>query len=138
MANRVDIYINGTHLGYTQKAEIKEELSNDTLPTFDGPVPDLGGDPTYEVSCDVLRYSGNLEDFLNIKRIIRTMKTTPKDVKLVENVTFASGETAKITQTIQNCTVSSNTVSFDAETRTVTNLSFKGTNLKEFSNDTEF
>lgn len=138
MAKRIAVYLGTLELGFTKKAEVNEELSNDTIQTFDGPVPDYGADPTYEVTCDTLWYAGKLDDFLAVKKAIRRMKNTPVDVKLVENVTFASGETAKITQTIQNCTLSSNKITFDAETRTVSNFSFKGTNLKEFSNDKEF
>ena len=138
MAKRLDFYIGTTHLGYTQKADVNEELSNDTLSTFSGPVPDIGADPSYEVSCDLLRYEGTLEGFLNVKKIIRSTKNTPTSLKIVEKVTFASGETANITQVVQNCTLTSNKTNYDAETRTVSNLSWKGTKLNEYSNGKKF
>lgn len=137
MAKRLDFYIGTQLIGYTQKADVNEELTNDTLPTFSGPVPDSGADPTYEVSCDVLRYEGTLAGFLKVKQIIRSTKNTPQPIKIVEQVTFASKETAKISQTVEECSLTSNKVNFDAETRTVSNLTWKGTNLKEFVNDKE-
>lgn len=137
MAKRLYFYVGTVLIGYTQKAEVSEELTNDTLPTFSGPVPDQGADPTYEVSCDVLRYEGTLEGFLKVKQIIRSTKDTPQPIKIVEKSTFASKETAKITQIIQNCSLTSNKLSFDAETRTVSNLTWKGTKLREYINDKE-
>ena len=132
MAKRLYFYIGTTLLGFTQKAEVNEELTNDTLPTFNGPVPDQGADPTYEVSCDLLRYEGTLEGFLKIKQVIRSTKDTPQTIKIVERITFASKETAQIAQTVQDCTLTSNKLSFDAETKTVSNLTWKGTKLKEY------
>lgn len=137
MAKRLDMYIGSTLIGYTQKADINEELSNDTLPTFSGPVPDMGADPTYEVSCDLLRYEGTLESFLKVKQVIRSTKDTPQNIKIVEQVVFASKETAKVTQLVYNCSLTSNKLSFDPETRTVSNLTWKGTKLKEYANGKE-
>lgn len=138
MAKRLDIYVGTTHVGFTQKAEVNEELTNDTLPTFDGPVPDEGADPSYELTLDVLRYAGSKNEFLNLKKVIRATKNTPQPIKVVEQLVFASGEKGKYTQQVEECKLSSNKVTFDAETRTVSNLAFKGTKVREFMDDKEF
>lgn len=138
MAKRLFFYVGTTLIGTTQKVDINEELTNDTLPTFDGPVPDVGADPSYEVSCDVLRYAGTKEEFINIKKIIRNTKDNAQPIKVVEHLVFGSGEKGKFTQQVEECKLSSNKVTFDAKTRTISNLAFKGTKVKEFMDDKEF
>lgn len=137
MAKRLEFYLGTTYIGSTQKVDINEELSNDTLPTFDGNVPDVGSDPSYTVSCDVIRYSGTKEAFINLKKVIRNAKDDPVTAKVVEYVTFGSGEKGKFTQAVEECTLSSNKIAFDAQTRTVANLELKGTKLKEYMDDKE-
>ena len=137
---RLELYIGTTKVGYTQKADLSEEMGDtDPIQTFDGPVPSLvAAENTYTVSFDVVRYEGSAANFKKLKQLIRSTKTTPQPIKIVEQVTFADKKSATYTQQISDCTLSSNKVSFDPESRTITSLEFKGTGLKEFENNKEF
>ena len=134
---RVEYYIGSTYIGYGQKGEISPDMSNDTLPTFDGNVPDIGVDPSYELSIDRIKYAGNLAEFIAVETVINSLRTTPQNIKIIDKITLESKETAKVTQIIYNCTLTDKKPSFDAETRTVENITVKGTKMREWINGKE-
>ena len=133
---RLALYIGTRKVGYTQKAEINEEMGGNTDPikTFDGPVPSVADAEasTYEISFDLVRYEGTKKAFLELKSLINSTRTNPQPIKVVETVKFADGTTANIAQQVDNCKLSTNKWSFDIENNTINNLAFKGTGLKEF------
>ena len=140
MARRVYLYIGKTYFGFTQKADINEEVgSADPVKTFDGPIPSLESeDNPVEVSFDLVQYEKNLENFISNEQLIRSTRTTPQAISIVEMVKFKDGTTAKITQRIDKCKLSSNKVAFDVENYTISSLSFKGTALRKFANGEEY
>jgi len=137
MARRVIYFIGSTYIGYGQKGELSPDISNDTLPTFDGPIPDIGVPPSWELTLDRIRYAGNVKDFIAVEQLVYSMLKTPQNVKIINKVPLANGETAKVTEILYNATLTDKKASFDAETRTVENLAFKGTKVRKWVNGEE-
>ena len=134
---RVEYYIGSTYIGYGQKGELSPDISNDTLRTFDGPVSDIGVPPSWKLTLDRLKYAGNVKEFIAIEQVIYNTLKTPQNLKIVDMVTLESGETAKVTEILYSATLTDKKASFDAETRTVENLAFKGTKVRKWVNSTE-
>ena len=134
---RVEYYIGSTYIGYGQKGELSPDISNGTLPTFDGPVSEIGTPPSWEITLDRLKYAGNVKEFIAIEQVIYNTLKTPQNLKIVDRVTLESGETAKVTEVLYSASLTDKKASFDAETRTVENLGFKGTKVRKWVNGTE-
>ena len=137
VTRRVEYYVGSTYIGYGQKGELSPDISNDTIPTFDGPVADIGVPPSWELTLDRLKYAGTVQEFIAIEQTIYNTLKTPQNLKIVDKVTLESGETAKVTEILYSAVLTDKKASFDAETRTVENLAFKGTKVRKWVNGTE-
>ena len=129
---RVYYYIEDVYIGYGTKGELSPDITNDVIPTFDGPVSDIGVDPSWELTIDRLRYAGTLKEFITIEQLIYSMLRTPKNLKIVDEITLESKETAKVTEILYNATLTDKKATFDPETRTAENLAFKGTKVRKW------
>ena len=134
---RVEYYIGSTYIGYGQKGELSPDISNDTISTFDGPVSDIGVPPSWEITLDRLKYAGTVKEFIAVEQVIYNTLKTPQNLKIVDSVTLESGETAKVTEILYSAALTDKKASFDAETRTVENLAFKGTKVRKWVNGKE-
>ena len=134
---RVQYYIESTYIGYGQKGELSPDISNDTLPTFDGPIPDIGVPPSWELTLDRIKYAGSVKEFIAVEQLVYSMLKTPRNVKVVDEIVLENGETAKVTEILYNASLTDKKASFDAETRTVEHLAFKGTKVRKWVNGQE-
>lgn len=137
MAKRVEYYIEDIYIGYGTKGELSPDLSNDTIPTFDGPVSEVGVPPSWGLTLDRLKYAGTVAEFMAIETIIYSTISTPKNIKIVDRVKLESGETAKVTEILYGANLTDKKANFDAEARTAENLAFKGTKVRKWVNGKE-
>jgi len=136
MARAKDIYIDTTHLGYANKAEVSPDIKNsDPDLTFDGSVPNGSDEVVWNVSIDKLRY-GKIEDYKTMESILLSMIKTPRKIVIIERKDSVDG-TLKVQTNVYKCTLTDKKYTIDTENNTVENLSFTGTTMKEWVNDEE-
>lgn len=78
-----------------------------------------------------------MKEFIAVEQVIYNTLKTPENLKIVDTVTLESGETAKVTEILYSASLTDKKASFDAETRTVENLAFKGTKVRKWVNGQE-
>ena len=90
-----------------------------------------------ELTLDRIKYAGSVKEFIAVEQLVYSMLKTPRNVKVVDEIVLENGETAKVTEILYNASLTDKKASFDAETRTVENLAFKGTKVRKWVNGKE-
>ena len=126
MANK-EVYVGGVKLGYANKAEVTPDITDaEETKTFDGPILDTPESISWTVSIDKLRYATTVASYKEMEILLLSMFKEKKTVKVVEYSKTADGKTLKVTSAVYNCAITDKKYSIDPESRTVENLSFKG------------
>ena len=129
-----EIYIDGINLGYATKAEVSPDITDaEETKTFDGPILDVPESVSWEVSIDKVRYDKTVASYREIERLLLSMFTEKKTVKVRETSKLPDGDLI-VTSVVYNCVLTDKKYSIDPESRTVENLSFKGSPMAEWVN----
>ena len=130
-----EVYVGGLKLGYANKAEVSPDITDvEETKTFDGPVVDTPESISFEVSVDKIRYDKTIASYKQVEIALLEMFKTKKSVKVVETTKMADGKTLKVTTVVYNCVLTDKKYSIDPESRTVENLSFKGSPMDTWVN----
>ena len=134
MANKA-IFIGGVRLGYANKAEVTPDITDaEETKTFDGPILDTPESISWEVSIDKLRYATTIQSYKEIEILLLQMFKEKKTVQVNEIVKMADGNEMKVVTKVYNCAITDKKYSIDPESRTVENLTFKGSPMDTWIN----
>ena len=129
-----EIYIDGKKLGYANKAEVSPDVTDaEETKTFDGPILDVPESISWEVSIDKLRYDKTISSYKEMERLLFSMFRNKKTIRIRETSKVPDG-TLTVTTQVYNCVLTNKKYSIDPESRTVENLSFKGSPVDEWVN----
>ena len=115
--------------------EVKEseEIDSDMVKTFDEAVPVPSSDGGFTIDISALE-AQELNKFINLKKILKRMKSEAGTLQVIENVKHKQGNfTTK--RNYSNVLLSSNEVTLSAEDLTARDLSFNAGSCKEYIND---
>lgn len=117
------------------KAEINEEIGSDVVKTFDEPVIPPSEDGGYTIDISALE-ARSLSDFITLKRILKRMKTEDGTLSVFETVRHKEGD-FETENHLSEVRLTSNKVSYAADSLTARDLSFKAASLREIVNNEE-
>ena len=127
------VNIDGKPLGYANKVEISPDITDaETTPTFDGNIVDVPENIAWTISIDKIRYGKTVASYAEIERLLLSMFKEKKTVHVREFTTIADGSTLSVDTQVYNCVITDKKYTIDAESRTVENLSFKGSPMDEW------
>ena len=130
------VYIGGTKIGYANKAEVSPDITDaENTPTFDGNIVDVPENIAWTVSVDKVRYGKTILSYAELELLLLSMFKTKKTVRIVEETKLADGSTLRVDNRVYNCVITDKKYTIDAESRTVENLSFKGSPCDTYIND---
>lgn len=131
-----EVYVAGVKLGYANKAEVSPDITDaEETKTFDGSIIDVPESISWEISIDKLRYAKTIQSYKEVEILLLQMFKEKKSVKVVETTKMADGSTLKVATVVYNCAITDKKYSIDPESRTVENLSFKGSPADTWVND---
>lgn len=134
MANKA-VYIGGVRLGYANKAEVTPDITDaEETKTFDGPILDTPESISWEVSIDKLRYDKSIASYKQVEILLLQMFKEKKTVQVTEVVKMADGNEMKVDTKVYGCAITDKKYSIDPESRTVENLTFKGSPMDTWIN----
>ena len=130
------VYIGGVKLGYANKADVSPDITDaDETKTFDGNIVDNPESISWTVEIDKLRYDKNVASYAEMEALLLSMfNKQKKTVRVIEDSTLADGTTLRVDDRVYNCVITNKKYSVDAESRTVENLSFKGSPCDRYIN----
>ena len=130
------VYIGGTKIGYANKAEVSPDITDaEETKTFDGNIVDVPENIAWTVSVDKVRYGKTILSYAELELLLLSMFKTKKTVRIVEETKLADGSTLRVDNRVYNCVITDKKYTIDAESRTVENLSFKGSPCDTYIND---
>ena len=129
------VYIGGTKIGYANKAEVSPDITDaEETKTFDGNIVDVPENIAWTVSVDKVRYGKTILSYAELELLLLSMFKTKKTVRIVEETKLADGSTLRVDNRVYNCVITDKKYTIDAESRTVENLSFKGSPCDTYIN----
>ena len=131
MASTRKLFIGTLELTYANKAETEPEIETNVIKTFSGNISDGDDNPSWKISIDTVRYAGTVEEFRNLRKKLYSMMKNPDTVKITETSKLPS-EKLTVTEVFYNCLLDNKKITYDVETRTISNLSFVGTKKREW------
>ena len=130
------VYIGGTKIGYANKAEVSPDITDaEETKTFDGNIVDVPENIAWTVSVDKVRYGKTILSYAELELLLLSMFKTKKTVRIVEETKLADGSTLRVDNRVYNCVITDKKYTIDADSRTVENLSFKGSPCDTYIND---
>ena len=132
MVKEKKIYIRDIHVGYATTVNVSPETSTEQTPTFDGVITDGTDIIPWTVSIDKIRY-GKISEYIELEKLLHGMFTKPENIKVVEESNTVDGS-LRVTDIIYNCILETKDYEINTDSRTVENLSFKGTDLNKWVN----
>ena len=132
---RVTLQAGGYSLNLVRVTEVKEseEIDSDTVKTFDEPVPVPSSDAGYSIDISTLE-ARNVNEFITLKRIIKTLKTESGELSVFEDIKHKTGNFTT-ERHYGSVILSSNEATVSAEDLTARDLSFTASTCKEIIND---
>ena len=123
------IYFNKTFVGYATKANVKDELETEKLPTFTETLVDGDPNPAVTVSIEAVR-AGTIQQYINLEKAIKKAKTTPVTV-LFKVSDKAKDGVLDVKEYAYNCLISSDEVEVDPVKRTAIKLELSGSSRRK-------
>ena len=128
-----EIFFRNTFVGYATKANIKDELETEKLPTFTETLVDGDPNPAVTVSIEAVR-AGTIQQYINLEKAIKEAKTTPTDI-LIHSTDKAKDGVLDVKEYAYNCLISSDEVEVDPVKRTAIKLELTGSSRRKKIND---
>lgn len=126
MANK-EVYIAGIKVGHANNAEVAPDIKDaEELKTFDGTIVETPESVSWTVNIDKVRLAKTIQSYKEVEILLLSMFKEKKTVKVVESTKMEDGSTLKVTSVVYNCAIKDKKYKIDPESRTVENLSFKG------------
>ena len=128
---RVQISCGDKQIEFHRVTEVKisEELDSDLTKTFDEPVTVPSSEGGFTVDIDALE-ARNVDEFYNLKTILKRMKTTPGNISVYETVKHRDGN-FEVENHLGGVSLTSNEVTYNAEDLTARSLSFNAESCRE-------
>lgn len=126
MADKL-VYVGGMKLGHANKAEVSPDITDaEEIKTFDGTIVETPESVAWNVSVDKLRYDTTIASYKQVETLLLSMFKEKKSVKVVENSKMEDGSKLRVTSVVYNCAIKDKKYTIDPTSKTVENLSFKG------------
>jgi len=126
------ITIGATTLGYANKADVSFDITDaEETKTFDGSIIDNPESIACKIDIDKIRYGKTSNSYAEVEKLLFSMFKTPQTVTVSEDTQAADGSTILVESTVFSCLLTDKKYTIDAESRTVENVSFKGSPMEQ-------
>ena len=130
-----EITIGGKHLGYANKADVSPDITDaEETKTFDGSIIDTPESIAWKIDIDRIRYDKTSNSYAEMETLLLSMFKTPQPITIYETTRGADGGEIRVATNVYNCVLTDKKYSINAESRTVENLSFKGSPMTQYVN----